>query len=367
MPFNFQRFSPTIAEIRSQHLCENIQLLQNHADIPLMAVVKANGYGHGAVEIVRLLCEMGISHFAVATLAEGIHLRQAGIKHPVLVMGAAMNAYLSFYAEYDLDLNISSLETLYEIQTSHASIPFNVHLKIDTGMARLGMNIASIPKALAILNTLPLVNRVALWSHFASSDEPKNPFNAHQLHLFNQVLQMYGDSFALAHIANSGGHIHHFFADFPKDRQLSRCGIAMYGGMFHDVLPLKPVMRFLSKVVHLKTISKGTSISYNQTWVASKNTQIATISAGYADGVPRALSNVGFVSIRGKRYPIVGRVCMDLCMVDVGEDFIKLDDEATFWGDGLSHPDLVAECAKTISYTLFTGIGSRVPRVWLRE
>jgi alanine racemase len=367
IPSNIASFAPTTAHIRLDRLRKNASLLQKHVQgMGMIGVVKANGYGHGAIRVAEALKESGVRYFAVATVPEGIALREAGIREPIFVMGAPLPSFLPAYQTYQLDLNISSLDVMNMLkQQNKSGDHWRVHLKIDTGMRRLGLEISEVEQAMALLDQMPNVERIGLWSHFAVSDESTNSFNQKQLSIFQDVMTNIGATFSFAHIANSGGIIHHFLPNSSPERQMVRCGIELYGcSPVSHHLPLEPVMRFQTKVVHLKNIEANTPVSYGQIWTSTPKTRIATISAGYADGYPRSLSNCGWVEIRGKRFPVVGRVCMDMCMVDIGDAEVQIGDDVLLWGESTLNANEVATWANTIPYTLVTGVGARVPRIY---
>lgn len=357
---------PVRAEIRKSALLHNLTLLRNEANPAVfMGVVKANAYGHGAVQVAHVLAEAGVRDFAVATLQEALQLRKSGLEGRILVLGVPHPDALPVYAQADLDVNVASPETASAVLET--SFPLRIHVKVDTGMHRLGLlrHEAAhwIPRLLAAPNLMP----VALWTHFASADEPKNPEAQLQLSRFEALWKAWGHGFAFVHVANSAGILNHL--GIPEAQSIVRGGIALYGydpDMPRKTEALQPVMRLVSRIVRMKTVQAGTAISYGGTWRAPLKTNIATLSCGYGDGYPRQLSSVGWVSIHGKRYTIAGRVCMDMLMVDAGQDTsVRVGDEVTLFGDGVTSLDELAPLAQTIPYTMLTGIMPRVPRIWM--
>ena len=364
------RFAPTTAEIDLVHLRHNVRVLQNRAGTAsLMGVVKANAYGHGAVRIVRVLQEEGVRYFAVATLPEAIQLREAGITAPVLVFGAPLPSYLPAYARHTLDLTVTSrtlAEAVADAARRHG--PLRVHLEVDTGMGRLGMDPDEAPEIVRLLRTAPQVTLAGLWTHFATADELDDTFAMEQLARFRTVLASVGDVAEHVHTANSAALL-----TLPEScafaRPLVRTGIALYGLGNRPVLmkDLRPVMRLTSRVTHVKTVATGTSISYGRRWRAPYPTRIATVNAGYADGYPRLLSNRAEVGIGGRRYPVAGAVCMDMFMVDLGAPdgpggTVAVGDEVVLFGTGGPSALEVADWAETIPYEICSAVSSRVPR-----
>ncbi len=339
----------------------------------IMAVVKANAYGHGLIDSARALVEEGVASFGVGFLEEGIELRRAGIRTPILVLGGVVGYQSALFLEYDLEITISSpalarrVADEVRVQGHRAK----VHLKIDTGMGRIGVSWANAMSFIEEVLSLAELDVVGIYSHFATADEEDPSFTNKQLERFNQVLlqlDKLGHSFPQVHIANSG-------ALFQHDKSLFntvRLGISLYGCHPSDEtrvpISLEPVMSLMSEVVFVKRVPEGAPISYGCTWRAPKETTIATIPIGYGDGYPRALSNKGQVLIRGKRMPVVGTVCMDQLMVDCGEERVEVGDPVALigsQGEERISAEEVARWLNTIPYEVTTQINTRVPRVFV--
>lgn len=359
--------APTRADINLDRLLHNADIFRRKvATADIMAVVKADAYGHGAPRVAAALSDAGVTWFAVAHVPEGIRLRKSGIEGRILVLSAPLPEYVSLYPEYDLDINVTSREVA-EYLTRGGEGPFRAHIKIDTGMSRLGVSCEEAESIVRLLDAAPNVKIEGLWTHLATSDEEDPEFSLRQIELFRKTIEPFADSSARIHAANSAAALRlPESVRFP--RVLMRIGIGLFGycdppGLAESV-GLLPVMRLTSRVTQLKWVEAGTGVSYGRSWIASRRTQIATIGAGYADGYPRLLSNRGQVSIRGENYPVVGTVCMDMFMVDLGGDSdVSVGDEVVLFGLGYPSAEHVAEWAQTIPYEVLTGVTARVPRV----
>lgn len=369
-----QRRRPTHALIDLGALRRNYRALKKLAhDKPVMAVVKANAYGHGLVETARVLVDEGIAYFGVGFLEEGIELRKAGITSPILVLGGAVGYQAALFLEYDLELTVSSIGLARRVaqEVRRNGRPARVHLKIDTGMGRIGVNWANALPFIEEALSLEELEVVGIYSHFATADEGDLTFTKAQLarftHLLHQLSQL-GRRIPLCHIANSGAVFQHPDSLFD----IVRLGISIYGCLpseeFKAPVMLEPVMSLVSEVVFVKRVPAGTPVSYGCTWKAPKETTIATIPIGYGDGYPRALSNKARVLIRGQRLPIVGRICMDQLMVDCGDLKVEVGDPVIMIGHQDSERIAAEEVARwldTIPYEVTTQINARVPRVFL--
>jgi len=363
----------TVAEINLSQLRHNAGVLQALAgDAPLMGVVKADAYGHGAPVVARTLQASGVTFFAVATVPEAVTLREAGLTAPILVFAAPLPSALPAYARYDLDVTVASVEGAAAVAiAARTSGPLRVHLKIDTGMGRLGVQPEQTDLVLRQLLAAPGITVASLWTHFATADEPGHPFTKEQWTLFETLCRRAGDAVPLVHAANSGALLT-FPPSFQRgSRTLVRTGIALYGlydpSGLADPPNLRPVMRLTSRVTHIKTVAAETPISYGGTWRAPRPTRIATVGAGYADGYRRALSNRAFVGIDGSLFPVAGTVCMDMFMVDLGAaggpgEAVAVGDEVVLFGPGGPSALDVARWAGTIAYEIACGISARVPR-----
>jgi alanine racemase len=372
-----QRRRPTHALIDLQALRRNYRELSALAmGKSIMAVVKANAYGHGLVESARVLVDEGIAYFGVGFLEEGIELRRAGITAPILVLGGAVGYQAALFLEYDLELTVSSValarRVAQEVRRPRRRIKrARVHLKIDTGMGRIGVNWSNALPFIEEALSLKELEVVGIYSHFAAADEEDSTFTRTQLarftHFLHQLRQL-KKRLPVCHIANSGA-----LMQYPDSLfDMVRLGISLYGCRPADTMslsiPLEPVLSLVSEVVFVKRVPEGTPVSYGCTWKAPKETTIATVPIGYGDGYPRALSNKAQVLIRGQRLPVVGLVCMDQLMVDCGDLRVEFGDPVVLIGrqgeDRISAEE-VARWLDTIPYEVTTQINARVPRVFL--
>lgn len=356
----------TRAEVHLGRLVQNLDVFRRTApESDVMAVVKADAYGHGAPRVAATLEDAGVSWFAVATVPEGINLRKSGISGRILVFSAPLQEFIPLYREYDLDITVSSAE-IAEYLVGPEQAPVRAHVKIETGMNRIGIPLWDAPRVIRMLETSGKVAIEGLWTHLATADSPDPDFSRHQIERFHDAIAPLRDSAAHVHIANSAAVLRlPESVRFP--RAMMRIGIGLYGysslaGLAEEA-GLTPIMTLTSRVTHLKRIERGATVSYGRRWRTERPTWIATVGAGYADGYPRLLSNRGDVSIDGVRYPIAGTVCMDMFMVDIGTgEHPSVGDEVVLFGPAGPDAFAVAEWAKTIPYEILTGITARVPR-----
>ncbi|CAN5580952.1 alanine racemase [soil metagenome] len=343
-------------------------LVAKNAPTPVMAVVKADAYGHGAVAVARALVEEGATLFAVAHVAQAIVLRQAGITSRILVLGVPLARFYDSYVDFDLEMAVTSVEVADSICDYAGGLrgaKLRVHLEVDTGMHRLGVAPTDVARVASRLINAAGLELVATWTHLATADEAGSPFVDEQLDSFDSA-----SHFPTTHVANSGGAL--LVKRAAEGRCLTRVGGLLYGlpstkDLEAASADFRPAMRLTSEVVHLHRVPKGESVSYGRTWVAPEATLVGTIVAGYADGLPRSLSNKGFAGIRGQIVPIVGRVCMDLLMVAIPREFagsVQLGDEVVLFGLGGPSARIQAAAAETISYALTAGLTARVPRIY---
>lgn len=331
----------------------------------IMAVVKADGYGHGAIEVAKAAVRAGATWLGVATLEEGLALRRAGIKAQVLVLGPTAASDLSAAAKQKISVTIGSAEFLDAVLRLRRRPHVPLHLKIDTGMTRLGIMANEADRVIHNLKESGIILE-GCYTHLSTPDEPDRTYTEEQLSRFTPMVATARRAFpkVLIHTAGSAAAIAHPTSHYD----LVRIGIAMYGispaEHLRGRLRLRPVMRLKSRVVRVTRVPAETAVGYGATFRARTQTTIATIACGYADGYPRLAGEKGEVIIREMRYPIVGRVSMDYLTADVGHTEVTVQDEIELFGEGIS-VDEVAARAQTISYEVLTGIGPRVPRIYI--
>jgi alanine racemase len=359
--------APTRALIHADRLRANLADIRRQAPgLPVLGVVKADAYGHGATEVVRILQAEGVDRFGVATIPEALRLRQAGVQSPILVFAPLSAAGVEAATEACLDVVVDSEESLDA--ASRTSGQLRCHLKVDTGMGRLGRTPSASVPLLQAIEAHPSLDLGSVWTHFARADEPESDFTDRQLDQFESFIDGLGGAPAPLHVAASAAVYVHPRSVDPSRYAMVRVGIALYGLLDLPGGPppgLQPVMDFVSRITHIKKVPAGTPVSYGGRWTSRQATWIATVGAGYADGVSRHLSNKGAVRIGRRICPIVGTVCMDMFMVDLGPD-----PESTSVGDtvhlfGSTHPTAfdVARWSESITYTAVCAVSGRVPRI----
>ena len=367
-------YRPTFAEIDLGAILYNLHQIRNRVDkdIKIMAIVKADAYGHGMKEVSQAVARKGIDYFGVASLDEAATLREAGIKKNIIVLGAILPEEVEGVLRFNVIQTVSDLaiaRLLSQLAQSKKRI-IKVHAKIDTGMGRLGVwhkDAVNFVKKLASLKNIKVDG---IFTHFPSAEDDK-VFTRNQLRDFKSLIEellRHGIDIPIKHTSNSMAVI-----DF-KDSHMNmvRPGLIMYGlhprSDLAKKLRLRPALKLKTKVVYVKPVSRGRSISYGRTYVTKKDTNIATIPVGYGDGYSRDLSNRGHVLIKGRRLPIVGRVCMDMSMVDAGRSrTVKPGDDVVLIGKQGKDAVTVEEIARlsnTIPYEVVCNIGRRVPRIY---
>ena len=370
---NFKKYF-TVAEINLRNLVYNLRNIEKKvAPAEVMAVVKADAYGHGAVPVTKALVDAGVKFFAVARLAEALELRNAGIKEKILIFGSLFQDEIPSAIDNNIRITLASEEDVKRV--SEVAIKkrkiVHVHINVDTGMGRVGfLYDKAVPFILKSIENNNL-NVEGLYSHFATSDCRDKSYAYEQLKKFRLVLSQLKKKkvkIPLIHMANSGDVL-----DIPESYfNMVRVGISLYGHYPStetlESIPLKQVMTLKSKVLQIRRLPRGTNVSYGCHFTTKKETSIAILPIGYADGIHRAFTNKGKVMIKGKLYPIVGTVTMDLIMVDIGDDPIKAGDEVIFWGNssgGVVQATKLAKRIGTISYELCCSVSKRVPRVYI--
>jgi alanine racemase len=365
---------PTVVEVSLERLAENFRAIQAAvAPAATMPIVKANAYGHGLVPVARHLVALGARSLGVAFLEEAVALREAGVTVPILVMGGIFGDQIPVFLRHGLTLTASSVDKLRQIDQAarELGVTAKVHLKIDTGMERIGVHYYSAPGLLERAAECRHCVVEGIYSHFANADAADLTSARLQLARFLDVLAWYdrqGVAPPVRHIANSGAIL-----QLPESRlDLVRPGILLYGvypsAEVARTIAVRPALAWKSRVVYFKVVKPGHPVSYGSTWQADHPVRVVTVPVGYGDGYFRALSNVARVLIRGKRYPVVGRVCMDQIMVNIEWDTAYNGDEVVLIGaDGrevVTCEDLAA-WAGTIPYEVLTNINTRVPRVYV--
>jgi len=369
-------YRPTIVEVDIDAFRRNIAAVAQA--LPprsrLIVVLKADGYGHGAVQLAKNCDAQNVSMIAVALIEEAIELRAAGVTLPILVLGVLTQDQLPLALHHELTLGIVSPESLAEVAefaTSSGS-PVRVHLKLDSGMNRMGLITSDIPAVIDNLRRNSHLRVDALYTHFANASEPGDPFTKEQIERFDAMVGLFTDAGfnpPLHHLANSGATM----TGTVREGDFVRVGISLYGAEALDkgTSKLEPVMRWRTRILRLKEIETGSVVGYGTTFRARRSSRIATLPVGYADGYDRLLSNRGEILVRGARAPVVGRVSMDLVTVDVTDiQGVAIGDEVVLLGrqgDEEITAEELAVLTNTISYEVFCRISARVPRFYFSE
>lgn len=358
------------AEVSASAIEHNVREIVNTvAPAQTWAVVKADGYGHGAVLAARAALAGGAQGLCVALVQEGVQLRAAGVSAPILVLSEQPPAQTAAALQAGLQLTVYTREAVQAIADA-GGVDHPVHLKVDTGMRRVGASVALAEQVAAAIAASPATRLEGVFTHLAVADEPDNVFTAHQLERFDAVLddlRAAGHRPRLVHAANSSGALAHPRAHYD----MVRAGIAIYGispgtGVDHLCRELRPALALKARVSHVKRVSAGEAISYGLRHTFLRDSTVATLPIGYADGVPRRLHSVeGSVLVGGVRRPIVGVVTMDQLMVDCGDDPVAVGDEAVLLGSQGGRRITAADWAvqlDTIAYEIVCGLSARVER-----
>lgn len=367
---------PTRVEVDLPRLAANYRAIQAYvgAGVRVMPILKANAYGHGLAAVGRLLDGLGAPMLGVAYLEEGMRLRQEGVRAPILVLGGIVGEQIPRFLEHDLVLTASSVDKLRAIEEHAAALGTRarVHLKIDTGMERIGVHWYSAEALLAASLACRHVDVEGVFTHLANADEADLGHARLQLERFAEVLSFYERRSLptpLRHAANSGAIV-----QLPESwLDMVRPGILFYGARpspaVPALVPVRGAMRWVTRVVYFKVVGAGNPVSYGSTWAPAGATRVITLPVGYGDGYPRALSNRALVVVRGQRRAVVGRVCMDQLMVDLGPDGTAYNgDEAVLLGsqgEATITVEELAQWAGTIPHEVLVAINTRVPRVYL--
>jgi alanine racemase len=366
------RIRPTEARIDASALSHNLREAKRKAPgARVLGVVKADGYGHGAIIAARAFLSAGADWLGVALVEEGLALRHAGVVAPILCLGAQ-------YTDYALLLGNRLTPVVYRTEqidalaaaARSAGVVAEAHLKLDTGMGRIGVMPAELPALLAHARAVREVRLTGLCSHFANADLRDPASTERALRLFEdgrRAMLQAGQPLALCHLANSAATL-----DLPAaHHDMIRPGLMLYGAVpaprFAGLADLRPALSWTTAISHLKVVPAGTPISYGHKWTARRESVIATLPVGYADGYRRSLTNISFVLVGGKRCPVAGTVCMDMFMVDATEvPSARIGDEVVLLGkqgeEQIAAEELADRCG-TIAYEVFCNISARVPRV----
>jgi alanine racemase len=367
---------PTVAEIDRAALRANYRALSAYTNgAQIMAVVKADAYGHGAIEVARVLRDEGCARFGIATVEEARELRASGLRERLYLLGGFFAEQSAAIAELALTpaiFDLSLIEPLNQAALDAGRGPLPVHLKLDTGATRLGVLPADLDAMLALMRRAPALRFEGAFTLLASAADPSSQVTDHQLRLFHAAvakLRAAGFELPVNHVANSAAIV------LREDAHLNlmRPGLALYGlppvAAVRDRIQLRPVMTFKTRLMQLKRVPTETGVSYGHTFVTSRESLIGVLPVGYADGYRRGLQHGGEVLIRGRRAPVVGAICMDLTMVDLtGIPESRVGDEVVLWGasgEAMLSVNDVARIAKTISYEMLCTVGRRVARVYL--
>lgn len=369
-----------VAEVNLDAIKHNYEQIRSKVphEVEIMAIVKADAYGHGAVEVAKLLQEQGVNRFAVAIAKEGEELRANGITSPILVLGYTPRADIGALIENNLTQTVFSYDMAKTLSDEAGRLgkTVNIHIKVDTGMGRIGF--LSSPQSIEevkMIASLPHLNMEGLFTHFSTADEEDREYTYKQWHIFEgflNELREVGIELPIIHAANSAAIMCHSYADL----NVVRPGIILYGYypsnyLQGKVLDLVPAMTLKTQIVHVKELPEGHYVGYGRTHQTQKKTKVATIPVGYADGYSRRLGNKGRVLIRGQFAPIIGNICMDQFMVDVSNiEGVSVEDEVVLFGKQGNNEIPVEEIANildTINYEIICMIGKRVPRVYVRK
>jgi alanine racemase len=373
----------TRAEIDLQAFRHNLQTLRKYLDpqTRIMAVVKADAYGHGAIPCSRIAIESGIGYLGVGVIEEGIELRENGLNTPILILASIFPEEAEDLVRHDLAtiLCTQSLAEALSREAEKQNKTVSIHIKVDTGMNRLGISPENLPTLLDQIKSLKNLKIEAISTHFSSADDEDLSITQTQLEKFQtalSILQKAGVHTTMVHTANTSA-----LFKFPESHfNMVRPGLILYGALPSPSLqsvfereeslnPFQPVMQWKSQIILVKTIPKGQSVSYSGSFTAKRDSLIATLPIGYADGLHRILSNKMDVLIRGQRVPQVGNICMDMILIDVTEiPDVQAGDEVVLFGrqgDEIITVEEMASKGETIPYEILCNVGKRVPRLYL--
>ncbi len=362
------------AEINLDAVAKNVQVAKANLkpETKLCAVVKADAYGHGALRVAQEAARNGADFFAVALLQEAVALRDGGIDLPILILGTMLPEVAEIVVKYDLSHAVFDKKRLYALNAAALKLgtKAKIHIKIDTGMHRVGLHVKDAGKFAALAAQLPGIEIEGVFSHFATADSEDKEYAAYQFKRFQEALKLIekeGIKIPIRHIANSAAlsELQQYQLDMVRQ------GITLYG--LHPAHMLEcygdflPVMTVKTKIAFIKELDAGETLGYGRSYTLKRKSRIATVPIGYADGVNRRLSNKGYMVVRGKHAPIVGRVCMDQVMLDVTDiPKAKEGDEVIVMGGPELPMERVAKWAGTICYEIACAVSTRVPRQYVR-
>jgi alanine racemase len=370
----------TRAEIDLQAFRHNFQNLRSHISpqTRIMAIVKADAYGHGALPCARVAVECGANYLGVGVIEEGIELRQSGLDAPILILGSIFPDEAEDLVHHDLATIVCTLPLAQALakEAEKQNKTTSVHIKVDTGMNRLGILPENLPELLNQICNLPNLNIEGVSTHFSSADDEVLSITQAQLKKFQAALTcLKQDDRPLIHCSNTSA-----LFKFPKSHfDMVRPGLILYGALpspslqvvlseKENLSPFQPVMQWKSQIILIKPIAKGQLVSYSGTFTTQRDSLIATLPIGYADGLHRSLSNKMDVLIRGKRAPQIGNICMDMTLIDVTDiQGVQAEDEVVLFGKQGGQTIMVDEMATkggTIPYEILCNVGKRVPRIY---
>jgi len=368
---------PTLVEVDLNRLADNFRAIRQHvAPAKVMPILKANAYGHGLLRVAQLMESLGADYIGVAVLEEGILLRENGIRMPILVLGGILGNQVPGFLKYDLTFTASSIDKLCQVDeiAAQMGVKAKVHLKIDTGMERIGVHYYNAAGFLETALKCRSIDLEGIYSHFANADLPDLGEARLQLERFQEVLSFYEKHNLppppMRHMANSPAILQLPEANFD----LVRPGLLLYGVYPSRQIPhtvaVRPALSWKSRVVYFKVILPGHPVGYGSTWQTDHMVRAVTAPVGYGDGYFRSMSHKAHVLLRGKKYPVVGRISMDQIVINIEWDSAYNDDEVILIGESgtesIACEDL-SDWAGTIPYEILTNINTRVPRIYKGE
>jgi len=362
---------PTWIEVDLHQFKQNIAAIRDYVNHKKLCIpIKANAYGHGLIPIAKAAVEAGVEYLAVSCLQEALLLRRANINCAILVLGAIYPNQIEYFLKHDLEITISSLaKAEYVVNAFDAlkySKPIKIHVEIETGMQRTGVRIESSDVLFDFIDQYPFLQVIGVYTHLATADDRHSTFTVKQIDLFLSFMENTKKRYpnAIFHVANSGGTYY-----FPQAHlDMVRPGKLAFGYYLTDYPLTQPIFSIKARISYFKVVEEGMGISYLHQFVTSKKTRIVTVPIGYGDGYRRALSNKGEVLIHGQRYPIVGVICMDQLMVDIGDDSAYVGDEVVLVGQQGNEKitlEELAELCGTVSSEILVNFNERLPHLYL--